>query len=678
MLFPYLTCAFSKSTLSNLVKECFGDDFPDIIQKKQINYIYNYLKDLEAKSVLLEADYVDKDYLEDYSRYYVKCFNRYGERCARLHFFSAEIDHSKFDEVFEGNSKAIKNEISESYLGFIVVKPIPKTFIGKTCLKVYDGINRENTKNLITKNYKVNLFGIELSVESIAFQEQDKVLSACATTAIWCVLNAVKGRSVRDIPSSSEITLAAINHINNSANTFPNNGLTNKQILRALDTENLRHNLVNVRRFYSDEGAEGRLFGIIKTHIDSGVPMILGVDVYEKEKGKLNRLDGHAVSVLGYKSDVNDRALYLHDDRLGPFARARLGKVKEFFPAVECDEDSPTWCIALQEKDDQGNWLPVTQILKPVSLIIPTEKKVRIPAEYIEKTCRAIVEEYDGYIQELKGEGKDVSEFENCLSYEVKLEELSEIRQRVMASPDVKNKRSILTKSSARNSWCAKFTYKSECAFEILFDATDIPQGRVVSNVIIYDEEKYKASIVRFRSLIASKERLPEAGESSFLGSFIHFLQEKDSGFHDYLNEKYGELRAPKYLKEGEVGGGRLHSQNDVKKLFGRVDGGLCDLFPGVNLGDKLIWAIAHDGALLMGKELDGKGHPTLTGFKPARIAGELKYQGGGKWKLNSKSGRYSGDYEANANALLRNARVRFFEVFSKEGESSIEIEDGY
>ena len=100
-MIPYLVCEFSRPTVSNLVKECFGSDFPDIFKKTQLVYLFHYLKDLGAQSVLLEREYIDKDYLEDYSRYYVKCFNNGGHKCARLHFFNDVIDHSILDNVLK-------------------------------------------------------------------------------------------------------------------------------------------------------------------------------------------------------------------------------------------------------------------------------------------------------------------------------------------------------------------------------------------------------------------------------------------------------------------------------------------------------------------------------------------------------------------------------------------------
>lgn len=668
-MFPYLVSGFGKNVLSNLVKECFGADFPDIIKKKQVNYIYNYLKDLDAKSVVLEVEYVDKDYLEDYSRYYVKCFNRYGERCARLHFFTEEIKHSDLDAVLEepkSYSEVLK-KIKDSYLGFIVVKPIPKTFIGKTCLKVYKAFEEDSSRFLITKEYDVGFFGIDLSVKSVAFQEQDKVLSACATTAIWCSLHALKKRNVRDIPSSSEITLAAINHINNSSNSFPNDGLTNKQILRALDVEKLRHHLVNVGVF--NEVTKNYVFKIIKTYINSNIPVILGSDVYENKNGELRRLDGHAVTILGYQylGEDKETVLYLHDDRIGPFARARIGRVSDFIPDIKTNSDDIDWCIALQEKNDNGDWLPVDQVLVPDSLIIPTDKKVRIPAEYVENTCSSIVDEYESYLDDISEEGKDFSGFKDFLTYDIVMDELSDVRNRIFNDDGVKNRRAILTKSSARFLWAAKFYYQKKLVFEILFDATDIPQGSIVSNIIIYDETYYEVLIAPFTRLIDSGFVLPESDDLNFLGAFISFLKTNDGDLFDYLDRQYGEPRAPLYLKEEEVDGNQLQNQLDIKKHYGMVDKSLEDDFSSVSdeKGSFMIWAIAYDGALLIGEEHGNKGHPTLTGFKPARIAGELRRDAEG-WYINSKSGRYSSSYP-EVNMLLRNAKDKFHEIYSKQ-----------
>lgn len=668
-MFPYLVCEFGKGALSNLVKECFGTDFPDIIKKKQINYIFNYLKDLGAKSVLLETEYVDKDYLDDYSKYYVSCFNRYGERCARLHFFQDKIDHAQIDAILDGSDSDVDIEkLQNDYLGFIVVKPIPKTFIGKTCLKVYDAFRGDKSKNLLTKKYTANLFGIELTIKSIAFQEQDKILSACATTAIWSTLHALKNSDVRNIPSSSEITLSALNHIKNSSNSFPNDGLSNEQILRALDTEKLRHHLVNVDMF--DEELKNKIFKVIKIFIDSKVPVILGVKVFENQGGNIKPLDDHAVSVLGYQ-DADEKILYLHDDRLGPFARARIGRIYDFLPDVENIPEGLDWCIALQEKDKDGICKDPEQIIVPNNLIIPTDKKVRIPVDEVDNTCSAIVDEYDESIEGLELDGGHVNQFKGCLSYSIVLEELSEIRGRVIKNTDLKKRREILTKGTPRLLWTATFYFDGDLAFEVLFDATDIPQGNIISNIIVYNETDYKMSIAHFDAYITGDRPQPKSDKLNYLGAFISFLKGKDCGYLEYLDDVYGELRAPRSLHEEELEGEKLHNQDGVKKYYGVSGNKLEDDFSHVNGDVYAIWAISHDGALMIG-EVDGeKGHPTLTGFKPARIAGELWRDSEG-WYINSKSGRYSSDYH-DTNGYLENAKHKFCDVYSMQ-ESELRV----
>ena len=78
----------------------------------------------------------------------------------------------------------------KSYLGCIVLRPIPKTFLCKVCLRPYERDKNRLTKYWLSADYDISLFGIPLKIKTIAFQEQDKVLSACATTALWTFFHA--------------------------------------------------------------------------------------------------------------------------------------------------------------------------------------------------------------------------------------------------------------------------------------------------------------------------------------------------------------------------------------------------------------------------------------------------------------------------------------------------------
>lgn len=670
MLPEFLVCEFAKETLSLLVRERFGSEFPDIIQKNQTDYLYNYLSNLDCKSILMESDYIDRDYLEDYSRYYVKCFTRYGERCARLHFFNTQIDHKSFTKMLHEYTDETRLKLNEAYLGFIVIKPLPKTFIGKSCFNIYSSIKEDASKKVLNRKYNISLFGIRLELRTVAFQEQDKVVSACATTAIWTALQALDKKDLRQVPSCSEITLAAINHVNESSNSFPNKGLSNKQILRALDVYGFKNHKVNIDA--SEPDSKEVFISTIKNYIRSGLPLIMGTQVYDIEDSTAQERDGHAVTVLGFDSN---KAVYIHDDRVGPFAKATLYDVASLPPSINSKEvecNGAKWCVALRKKDESGEWIAESQILVPDSLVIPSYKKVRVSSDVIDNTCKALLEEYNAYYIE----HNDEDEMPPKIQYELRLESLADVKQRVLKSHSVINKKDILLKSAAKFMWTAVFNDPDDNKplFELLFDSTDIPQGNCYTGCIQYDDEYFDIIVKTPLSVNLENTQALESNHH-FLSSIVKSLKEKQSNYYQYLNAMYGEPRAPKRIKGEEVSGHRLNGQNP-NVYFGRSEDCLNELFKELISGkiEFKIWVITIDGALIIGDENGERGHPTLTDFKSARIGGEIRYYKG-KWLINSKSGRYSSDYGAEASKYLDNARLKFLEIFPNCEESSLETE---
>lgn len=676
---PYLICKFEKSTLTNLIKECFGSDFPDVFNKKQTDYIYNYLKDINCTSVLLEFEYLDKDYLDDYIRYYSKSYNNRGAKSARLHFFSHEINHTKFEDILRSDGNT--SDLQENYLGFMVVKPLQKTFIGRTCLKKYPdtGISK---KVILSRPYFVDLFGIKLEIDSIAFQEQDKVLSACASTAIWSSLHAIESKSVKDIPSCSEITTNAINHIANSNNSFPKKELSNKQILRAIDFEGLKHHSeslssINICKFIE----------IVTLHINSKIPMILGGQVFSIAKnGNLEEKGRHAVAIMGYKiKEKNTSAIYVHDDRLGPYVKATFIEFSSSNYTFKNISTPNKWGMTVQKKDDSGRWLEPHEVIIPDSLMILTNKKVRLSYSYIMATSELIVSEYKRHLTTLKVENE--KKF-NDIRFEITLKEISDIRQKCITTDyenenlDAENlniarndKISFLTNNYSRFQWVSQFYLEDMEVFNFLIDATDIPQGDAVTGIFINNYKKSEVILKKFKKISESATH-PQLdigdNNSHFFISFLKKLKIKEDNLFSYLDENFGKPRAPKYIKSKEINDGLLAKNNMLSIFYGPANDTLDNLYPRIIENDDesfLIWAISYDGAILIGEgdRETGVGHPSLTGFKPARIAGELKRVTGG-WSLSSKSGRYSGDY-SNAGDLVNNAITKFRMTFKDENQ---------
>ncbi|WP_434998234.1 hypothetical protein ACRQTN_05190 [Pectobacterium brasiliense] len=660
----YLICDFTKQTLANMVKLCFDSDYPHIYRKNQIDYIYNYLKDLDCNHIVLEPEYIDRDFLEDYASYYVKSFNNIGYKAARLHFFSKKINHRDIDKyLYDGLEDEHIVEWKKSYLGFMIIKPMAETFIGKTCLKPYPSFEKKNAfsyKKSLNKEYKVNLFGIELTVNSIAFQEQDTIVSACATTSLWSAFHALQWTDVQEIPSCSKITVNAINHIEDSQNIFPQKELTAKQILRAIDIQSLKHHdlkleLMDYPYFHQ----------VVKFHIDSHLPLILGLRVESIDKnGIKSYLGDHAVTVLGYKNSIKKddfQCIYIHDNRLGPYVRATY--------APQTDSK---WGLVIQKKDDTGNWQDAHEIMYPSILISMTKQKVRLSYEMALNTMDMLSALFK----------KTTSEVKNKVSvtYNIKLKEISEIRSDLLNDnfssssystflQTLKEKRkNFLLKNHAKHHWVASVFINKEYCLDILFDATAIPQGNAIAGIIYRNYEYANIFLSVFDNLTKQKEDIKIlAGKSkrSFLGAFLSFLKKQDSESLNYLDENYGELRAPVYLKEHEFHGGEIMVNVTAKKFYGRVSENIftwINVLENNNPKSTILWAICEDGSLVLGKEIGEHGHPTLTGFKPARIAGEI-IKNNEKYYINSKSGRYSTDYRLT-DKYLNNALSKFLEIF--------------
>lgn len=77
--------------------------------------------------------------MDDYAHYYVKCYKPYDRFCKRIHFFkdlSKDNLECLFNSYLEGGKtlSEMENELSGKYLGFMIIKPLPQTIIGRTSL----------------------------------------------------------------------------------------------------------------------------------------------------------------------------------------------------------------------------------------------------------------------------------------------------------------------------------------------------------------------------------------------------------------------------------------------------------------------------------------------------------------------------------------------------------------
>jgi hypothetical protein len=314
---------FSKA---NLVSACTHRlrDESSCDRKPHLDYFGDHLESLGCQTIVVEDEYVDRDYLDDFAAYYALCFVEYDRFCRRLHFFATTFDAAAFSEFIASGAGVAPDALRSSYLGFVVLKPLPDAFVGRTCLLP----NPPPTPQLsypMMRDYRAHLAGLELGVRSLAFQEQDTVLAACATTALWTALHKASELFGTRMPTPAEIT----NHVENRAlqrgRTLPSHGLTVHQMCQAIKNAGLD---VELREGSRIKDVRGLIYG----YGQFGLPTILGLDL--RKTSAVESIGYHAVTVCGYGSGakgVDDalssdciNALYIHDDQCGPFAKVDL------------------------------------------------------------------------------------------------------------------------------------------------------------------------------------------------------------------------------------------------------------------------------------------------------------------------------------------------------------------
>ena len=617
---------YNKENLFNYISYKTKTSYTDISKKKQITYLTNYLEYHKGSSnvfFIYESEYMDQHYLEDYSSYYSKCFYPYDKTCARIHFFKTKdtIDSQELNLELE---KALNNEATiiknTHYLGFVVVRPIPNTFLAKVCIK--PSKNNNYSKKIISKTYNVSLFGIPFSVSTVAFQEQEKILSACATTALWSFYHAHPGMHFDNLPSGYMITKSAYSKDGGHDNEFPNKGLSTDMMCRSIKKYGLFPKILDVSGDCSKHLRE--YLYAYNTH---EIPAIYGVRVQE-EKNEL-----HAVTVLGYTlEDSRDNRLnsknislcannikhmHVHDDRNGAFLRIDLNNNT----------------IKINGESNIETYMPNT-------LILGIDKSIRINYAKIKEFC----ERFSMIIATTLGLGFidwkiKKGDFEKLI-WDIKLKKVNDLKSNIISS-NISNKMTYLTKSWPKYIWSATIkNINNESYIELLFDATNIEQGKIFLGILYYGN-----SINTIGHVIETYfDKFYRFNEKEYLFDEVKEFTQKRDSYSEMLNKDFGTLCMPEEIKETElvdeevletpllIISNSLSNQKNMDDLY--------------NDGYDLLWLIDTNGCLIIGSEKKGsdQGHPTLTGGNPARIAGEIK-KSGGEWIVNPFSRRYSKEY---------------------------------
>jgi hypothetical protein len=231
-----------------------------------------------VKAVLIETNYIDKDYRSTYYNFYAKKGQAYRADCVRLHFFDETVT---FDEQALKLGGHTEVQLRDHFFGYIVLRPTGIATIGRSVLSpdVRTGANG----SIITANHKVHLLGYKLTVHGFPSMDQHIDISVCAHAACWSILRHYSERySIYREFLTHDITLMA--------QQFDPGGLVPSKGLQVSHAERVFQEAgtfpVHVARAGEDDPA---FYRQLQAYIESGFPLFAAM-----------HSQGHAIAVVGY------------------------------------------------------------------------------------------------------------------------------------------------------------------------------------------------------------------------------------------------------------------------------------------------------------------------------------------------------------------------------------------
>lgn len=335
----------------------------------------------KANTCVLEQYYISETYLKDYSHYYSTCFRELPKFSMRLHFFNESFDADDFtkDAILEHDIEK-HEKIWSSYLGCVTIRPVGLSPFGVCLFATYPLTfsptqpkkSRLRYFNSIIKDFRFDVFGKQIKMDTLAFQQQDEVVGACATFAIWSAFHKLNRLYKVKVPSPYEITERAGISISESSRVFPAGGLDGYQIISVLEKSKITAETFDFKR---ESVSKADFQEIVYAYNKCGIPILLGYQFEDSDQ----TTSLHLVSIVGYRLTPDDQSkpkvsrlktvahrmmrFYTHNDLLGPYSKVDFhdslnGKDSLELKTFQLGTNTPTDANAL------AVWIPIDPIIK--------------------------------------------------------------------------------------------------------------------------------------------------------------------------------------------------------------------------------------------------------------------------------------------------------------------------
>ena len=276
----------------------------------------------EVGAVLVEHDYIDKDYRSTFYNYYAKMGRPYRSDCVRIHFFDREVDYCASPLDLKGPD----DWLDYRYFGFVVLRPTIEHTLGRSVLSPRIRIGARG--NVIQSHHKVHLLGQTLMARGFPSMSQPADIAVCAHVSCWAIL-----RHYSEQYSQHQELL--VHDVTRLAKPFDPGGLTPSLGLTVYEAERIFqaagcYPFMVVKKLEEDTNGDDQdtsFYAQLLSYLESGFPLFVALEN-----------EGHAIVIAGYSwlepsrgvsgdnshvwSQVED--LLAVDDNLLPYSTGHL------------------------------------------------------------------------------------------------------------------------------------------------------------------------------------------------------------------------------------------------------------------------------------------------------------------------------------------------------------------
>ncbi len=367
MICPFIFDIGNAEDCSTVLEE-LQKELPDYFQESQrLRDIFSKIdaKNVTMVTMVVEQDYIDKQYRDSYYMYFSQKYNTYERNCVRLSLFEGILSLDDFLDP--------SRDLDDSVIGTIVLRPLRVGNIGTVLLSP----SKLSVKGYFRKcTFKIMVYGRKIHFDAFPFSSQDVETMSCAENALFNLIKYYgrKYPEYREIMPSEILQSVAEG---SCERVLPSNGLYTPTIAKVLSDSLL------YPRIYSYGYDPIRFKELLYIYIESGIPLLIG-------------LPGHIVSCIGHGSISQSqrcnkdwlKTLAKYKDILGA-KYFYLGTSDIYQTYIVMDDNKPPYHLTTVDDlvkcyaDSRDPSKTIEQIKEEsVDLIVPIYKRIFIDAAH--------------------------------------------------------------------------------------------------------------------------------------------------------------------------------------------------------------------------------------------------------------------------------------------------------